>query len=225
MDPPVPLVIAIDGPAGAGKTTVARGVARALGIAHLDTGAMYRALTAKALARGVEPTNAAALAELADGTGMTFAADGLVVDGSPVGPEIRGREVNRWVSTVAAHPKVRAALVAMQRRMMAEGEIVAEGRDIGTVVCPDAPVKVFLTASPEERAQRRHAEVEATGEPANLEDLRQEITHRDQTDSTRETSPLVPAEDAVLLDTTGKTPEQVVDAIVQMARRVTARDR
>lgn len=219
-----PLVIAIDGPAGAGKTTVARGVARALGIAHLDTGSMYRAITEKALAESIDPTAGSDLAALAERTTMTFSPEGLVVDGSAAGPGIRSREVNRWVSTVAAHPGVRAALVAMQRRIMAEVDIVAEGRDIGTVVYPDAPVKIFLTASVDERARRRHAEVTASGEDATIEDLRQEIVHRDETDSTREASPLMPAADAVHLDTTGKTPAEVIDEIVALARATQAVD-
>lgn len=213
-----PLVVAIDGPAGAGKTTVARGVARALRIPHLDTGAMYRALTWKALEEGIDATDERGLVALARRTVIGFGPDGMSIDGHPVGREIRGRRVNRCVSAVSSHRGVRREMVRQQREIMRRGDIVAEGRDIGTVVFPRAPVKVFLTASIAERARRRHGEMLGDGERVSLRTLQREIARRDALDSTRAVSPLVPAPDAAVLDSTGKTPRQVIAEIVRMAR-------
>lgn len=217
--PHAPLVVAIDGPAGAGKTTVARGVARALGLDHLDTGAMYRAVTAKALGAGVDPADERALVALARRTRIEFRGGSLTVDGRRVGPEARSRKVNRLVSAVSAHAGVRRELVRVQREILRRGRVVAEGRDIGTVVYPRAPVKVFLTASVDERARRRHREIERMGERVALETLRREIARRDALDSTRQVSPLVPATDATILDSTGKTPRRVVAEIAMLVRR------
>lgn len=213
-----PFVVAIDGPAGAGKSTVARGVARALHFAHLDTGAMYRALTAKGLDAGIDPSDGPALTALAKATSIDFGPDGLLVDGKPVGREIRAPRVSRAVSAVSAHKGVRRELVRHQRAILAKGDVVAEGRDIGTVVAPDAPVKVFLTASIDERARRRHRELEETGEPVSLPALKEEIARRDALDSSRPVSPLVPAEDAVRLDTSNHTPHQAIDEVLALVR-------
>jgi len=215
---PKPLVVAIDGPAGAGKTTVARGVARAMRLPHLDTGSMYRALTWKALEEGIDPADPRGLAGLARRTTMGFGPSGITIDGRPAGREIRTPRVNRCVSTVAAHRGVRREMVRIQREIMSEGDIVAEGRDIGTVVFPRAPVKVFLTASIAERARRRHAEMLAAGERVALRTLQREIARRDALDSTRAVSPLAPAADATILDSTRKTPRQVIAEIVRLAR-------
>lgn len=213
-----PFVIAIDGPAGAGKSTVARGVARALHFAHLDTGAMYRALTAKALDAGIEPSDGPALTALAQRMSIDFGPDGLLVDGKPVGREIRTPRVSRAVSAVSAHKGVRRELVRHQKAILAKGDVVAEGRDIGTVVAPKAAVKVFLTASIDERARRRHRELEENGEPVSLPALQEEIARRDALDSSRAVSPLVPAPDAVQLDTSNHTPHQVVDEVLALVR-------
>jgi CMP/dCMP kinase len=208
------LVIAIDGPAGSGKSTVATGVARALGLRRLDTGAMYRALTLKAIRKGVAPDNDQALAEIARRTRFSYRDSQIVLDGQLVGDSIRQPEVSEMVSTVAAHPAVREELVRRQREMIGNGGVVVEGRDIGTVVCPDADLKVFLTASPDERARRRHQELSDAGVDISYSSLKREQTRRDSLDTTREASPLVPASDAVTVDSTGKTAEEVVEEIV-----------
>jgi CMP/dCMP kinase len=193
------MLIAIDGPAGAGKSTVARGVARALGWTYLDSGAMYRA---------------AALAQLRDAPFPEHIELGerILSDGEDVTEAIRTPEVTAKASEVAADPAVRDRLVAMQRALIASGRYVAEGRDIGTVVAPDAEVKVFLTASPQERARRRAAQ---EGRP--VEDVLAEQSARDERDESREHSPLRAADDAVLLDTTGLSIDDVVAKIVALA--------
>ena len=213
-----PFVVAIDGPAGAGKSTVARGVARALHFAYLDTGAMYRAITAKALAAGLDATDERALTALTRSTDIGFVAGEMRVDGQALGRDIRSRRVSGWVSSVSAHRGVRRELVKRQRALLRGGDVVAEGRDIGTVVYPEAPIKVFLTASIDERARRRHREMSKAGEAVSLPTLKREIARRDVMDSTRAVSPLTPAPDAILLDTTGKTPRRVVSEIVSLVR-------
>jgi CMP/dCMP kinase len=212
------LVIAIDGPAGSGKSTVAAGVAESLGLRRLDTGAMYRALTLKALRSGVDPEDAPGLASLARQTRFDYRDSAISLDGRAAGNGIRRPEVSRMVSTVAAHPAVRRELVRRQREIIGKGGVVVEGRDIGTVVCPDADLKVFLTASSEERARRRHRELAGAGVRMSLATLKKEQTRRDSQDSTREASPLKTARDAVTVDSTGKTPRQVIAEIVRLAR-------
>jgi cytidylate kinase len=213
------LVVAIDGPAGAGKSTVARGVARALGVDHIDTGAMYRALTWRALRDGADPSDGPALARLARRMEIAYRTGSeLVVDGRRVRREIRTPRVTRFVSQVAAHPEVRRELVRRQRQIARSRDAVIEGRDIGTVVCPDAPVKVFLTASAGERARRRHRELVRSGTPVTLRSLRRELVRRDTSDATRAASPLTPARDAVVIDSTGRTPRQIVAEIVALVR-------
>jgi cytidylate kinase len=207
------MVIAIDGPAGAGKSTVARGVAQALGLTYLDSGAMYRCVALAALRAGADPGDAPALGAVARGVEISFSPTGVQLDGADVSDAIRSPEVSAAASRVAAHPEVREAMVERQRAMIADAGYVAEGRDIGTVVSPDAPLKVFLTASDKERARRRAAE---TGEP--LDDVRGAQLERDSRDRGRDHSPLRPAEDAVELDTTGLTVEQAVERVVELAR-------
>jgi CMP/dCMP kinase len=199
------MVVAIDGPAGAGKSTVARAVARALGFTFLDSGAMYRCV---ALARLRDPEVDPAALKIA------LAGDVVMLDGEDVTEEIRSAAVSRQASITAADPAVRAALVAQQQALMATGDWVAEGRDIGTVVAPDAAVKVFLTASSEERARRR---AEQTGADPSV--VQREQALRDERDSTREHSPLVRAPDAVDLDTTGLDIDAVVARIVALTGR------
>ena len=213
-----PFVVAIDGPAGAGKSTVAQGVARALNFAHLDTGAMYRAVTAKALREGIDPSDGGALTALAKRTSIEFGPDGLIVDGRAVGREARTPRVSRAVSAVSAHKGVRRELVRHQREILEKGNVVAEGRDIGTVVAPRAPVKVFLTASIDERARRRHREMTQGGVDVSLPTLKKEIARRDALDSNRAVSPLVPAADAIPVDTSNKTPHQVVEEVLALVR-------
>jgi len=200
------MVIAIDGPAGAGKSSVARGVAAALGFTYLDTGAMYRCV---ALASLRKPVPAAALAaELSLSLGEC-----VLLDGEDVTEAIRAPEVSERASQVAAEPGVRRAMVAEQQRIMAEGDWVADGRDIGTVVAPDAELKVFLTADPAERARRRAAE-----HGLDVDTVLAEQMIRDERDRTRAQSPLRPADGAVELDTTGLTLEQVVQRVVALAQ-------
>jgi cytidylate kinase len=207
------MVIAIDGPAGAGKSTVAKGVARALGFTYLDSGAMYRAVALAALEQGVDPDDGARLGELAWGLGIGFNGDTITLDGKPVEGRIRSPEVTIASSRVSVHPQVRQALVKRQRELIASDDYVAEGRDIGTVVSPDSPLKVFLTADETERARRRAAD---SGEPVG--EVREAIRDRDQRDRERSDSPLRPADESVEIDTTDLTQDQVVERIVELAR-------
>jgi CMP/dCMP kinase len=208
------MVIAIDGPAGAGKSTVARGVARALGFTYLDSGAMYRTVALAALERGIDPGDGEELGEMAWELDIAFDGDSIRLDGRPVGGRIRSPEVTVASSKVSVHPQVRQAMVKRQRELIARGNYVAEGRDIGTVVSPDAPLKVFLTASEEERANRRARE---TGEP--VEAVLEAIEARDQRDTVRRHGALRPAEDSVELDTTDLSVDQVVEKVVDIARQ------
>jgi cytidylate kinase len=208
-------VIAIDGPAGSGKSTVAKAVAERLGMSYLDTGAMYRAVAFKAIRRGVDPEDAALVAKLAEDMELEVAGR-VVVDGVDATIEIRSPEVTRAVSIVATNPGVRRELVRRQREWGIEhnGGVV-EGRDIGTVVFPGAPVKVYLTASDEERAQRRSQELL----DMHYDEVAAEIAKRDHVDSTRAHAPLTVAEDAVVVDTTASTVEEVVDLVLQLASK------
>jgi len=200
-------VVAIDGPAGAGKSSVARAVADELGFTYLDTGAMYRAVALAAAERGVDPAALASTLKLeADG-------DRLRLDGRDVTDAIRTPEVSEAASRAAADPEVRRAVVELQRRLLETGDWVAEGRDIGTVVAPGAEVKVFLTADPEERARRRAAEL-----GLDPERVLAEQAIRDERDRTRAHSPLEPAAGAVILDTTHMTLPEVVEHIAGLAR-------
>jgi CMP/dCMP kinase len=199
------MLIAIDGPAGAGKSSVARAVAEALGFTYLDTGAMYRAVALVASDRGAEAATVASTLTI-EPTG-----ERILVDGRDVTDEIRAPEVSEAASRVAADPDVRRAVVELQRRLLASGDWVAEGRDIGTVVAPDAEVKVFLTADPEERARRRAAELGI--DPARV---LAEQAIRDERDRTREHSPLEPAAGAVVLDSTNLTLPEVVRQIAEL---------
>jgi cytidylate kinase len=205
-------VVAIDGPAGAGKSSVARGVADALGFTYLDSGALYRTVALAALERGVPPASIAG--ELAIEVGQR-----VLLDGRDVTTQIRTPEVSEAASEAASDPEVRKALLGQQRRLLSGGDWVAEGRDIGTVVAPDADLKVFLTADPAERARRRAAEL-----GVDVDTVLAEQAIRDERDRTREHSPLKPADGSVELDTTGLTLEQVVARVVELvrARRSTA---
>lgn len=207
--------IAIDGPAASGKTTLGEALAGQLGMAFLDTGLMYRAFTLAAIEHGVPPEDHAACASLASSLAITAVASGstrILVDGRDVTARLRERAVEDAVSAYSAIPGVREALVAHQRAVAREGAFILAGRDIGTVVLPDAPVKLFLTASEEARAERRARQASERGSAASLANIRQ----RDRTDSTRAVSPLRPADDAIVLDTTSMT----FDEVFQTALRV-----
>lgn len=206
------MVIAIDGPAGAGKSTVARAVARALGIAYLDSGAMYRCAALAALRSDAGLDDAAALGHLVRGLRITVTDGRVSLEGEDVTEAIRAPDVSAAASRVSVHPEVREAMVQRQRALIAAGDYVAEGRDIGTVVSPDATLKVFLTASDAERARRRAAE---TGE--SLPDVRAAQSLRDARDRGREHGALRPADDAVEIDTTGLSPDEVAARIADLA--------
>jgi cytidylate kinase len=207
-------VVAIDGPSGAGKSTVARSVARALGFHYVDTGALYRTVAFLADRHGVPWDDGARLAALAEAHDLSFGGDGgLLVDGEPIGDAIRTPHVSRGASAVARLPEVRRALLALQRRLGANGGVVLEGRDIGTIVFPDAEVKIFLTASARERARRRFLELEARGEEVTLEQVERDQEERDRAARERETSPLVRAEDAFELVCDGMSVDEVVATI------------
>lgn len=211
--------IAIDGPAGAGKSTVAKMVARELGFLYIDTGAMYRAVTLKALRAGMDLEDQPGLSRLAATTSVNLTADtneGLRVhlNGEDVTEEIRSPEVSRSVSLVAKVPAVRKRLVELQRAMALGGGVVMEGRDIGTVVLPDAHVKIFLTASSMERARRRREELVAKGYVMDQRQIEEEILERDRIDTSRKTDPLTPALDAEVIDCSSFPVEQVVKMII-----------
>jgi cytidylate kinase len=211
-------VVAIDGPSGSGKSTVARGVARRLGLPVLDTGAMYRAATLACLEAGAALDDAVACRTVVERTSLDV-GETTVLDGRDVGAEIRGPEVTAAVSVVAAHPAVRALLVERQRAWVdAHGGGVVEGRDIGTVVFPGAVVKVFLTASDEERARRRQRDEQAAARAVDVGEVREALARRDALDRGREASPLRAAEDALHIDTTGRHVDEVVELVVQEFR-------
>ena len=207
------MVIAINGPAGAGKSTVARGVAGALGYTYLDSGAMYRSVALEALRRGIEPADAEAVSELARDLDIRLVGSGVLLGDEDISAAIRTPEVTEAASVVSAHPGVRDAMVERQRELIGGGRYVAEGRDIGTVVSPDSPLKVFLVDSDEERARRRAMQT-GEDEAAVLAAQRE----RDRRDREREHGALRAAEDAVPLDTTGLAIVQVVDRVVDLAR-------
>ncbi len=214
------MVIAIDGPGGAGKSTVARAVASDLGLAHLDTGATYRAATLAALRAGVDPTDGpAVLAAVSEATIEYI--DGIIhLDGEPVAAAVRSEAVNAAVSAVSAHAAVRRRIVAVQRAWVENrgGAAVVEGRDIGTVVFPDAPVKVFITARPDVRAARRSGDAEAADKA--VAEIEADLRRRDHIDSTRQASPLRPADDAVVIDTSDMGVAAVAHFVLELVARV-----
>ncbi len=215
--------IAIDGPAGAGKSTLARQVAAALGYLYVDTGAIYRTLGLAALRRGVDPQDGAAVvALLKDSTiDLRHGGDGLqrmYLNGEDVSRDIRLPEVSRYASGVSAIPEVRAYLMDMQRDLALRNDVVMDGRDIGTVVLPSADVKVFLTASPEERARRRWEELRQRGTPEDYEEVLRDLVERDAKDTQRAAAPLRRAEDAVEVDTTGCSLEESLERLLSVIR-------
>jgi cytidylate kinase len=212
------LIIAIDGPSGVGKGTVARAIASELGYRHVDSGAMYRAVGWKALQLGVPFDREADIATLATTSDIDISASGVRIDGVDVTRAIRTPEIDKASAAVARLPKVREILVERQRGLGAGGGIVMEGRDIGTVVFPDADVKLYLDASAEERARRRANDPSHSGGPAALAEVANLLTERDRSDSTRAASPLYAAPDATIIDTTGAPIDQVVARVMPIVR-------
>jgi cytidylate kinase len=216
-------VIAIDGPSGSGKGTIARRVAAVLGFRLLDSGALYRLVALSGSRRGLAPEDVAGHAEAARTLDVEFGVDErgeerVLLEGEEVGREIRTETAGAEASRVAAMAPVRTALLQRQRNFARPPGLVADGRDMGTVVFPEAPLKIYLTASAEERARRRHKQLKDKGLTVTIGDLSQEIRERDQRDSSRSVAPLRPAADAVLLDSTGLAIEQVVDQVLELAR-------
>jgi CMP/dCMP kinase len=218
------VVVAVDGPAGTGKSSVSRGLARALAARYLDTGAMYRIVTLAVLRAGAEPTDAEAVAEIASKVQLSVSYDPDAITcylgEEDVSTEIRGDEVTRAVSAVSSVPAVRTRLVELQRAMATgPGNVVVEGRDIGTVVLPDAPVKIFLTASAETRARRRNDQNVATGLADDYEGVLADVRRRDHLDSTRPVSPLRAASDAVIVDTSDMTETRVIAHLLELVKQ------
>lgn len=220
----LPSVIAIDGPAGVGKSTIGQLLAERLGYRYVDTGAMYRAVALEALRRGIAPDDVEGLTALAESLRMEIlpptVADGrqytVLVDGRDVTWDLRRPEVDAVVSPISAVPGVRRVLWDKQRRLAAQGRVVMVGRDIGTVVLPDADLKLFIEATVEERARRRYKESVARGEPVSYEGVLASMRERDQLDRNKPISPLVPAENAVIVDTTGLTIEEVLARVLEI---------
>lgn len=217
-------VITIDGPAASGKGTVAERIAHELGFHYLDSGALYRLATYRALKLGTPLDDAEALERVAADMAPVFEKGRILLDGEDVTLRIRTEEVSRTTSRVAAVPGVRKALFDLQRRAAKAPGLVADGRDMGTVIFPDAELKIFLTASAEERARRRCAEREAKGESADYDEILKQVIERDHYDMTREIAPLRPAQGCVILDSTDMSAAEVVDAIASLAKEIEAQE-
>ncbi|MFL0581739.1 (d)CMP kinase [Solibacillus silvestris] len=215
--------IAIDGPAGAGKSTIAKIVAEALRFTYIDTGAMYRAVTYKAMKENIQLHDAEAIEKMLQQTAITLQPSEqgqlVFVDGQDVSQAIRSNEVTANVSEVAAHANIREILVAMQQKLAADGGVVMDGRDIATHVLKDAELKIYMSATVEERAHRRYLDNERRGIPSTIESLQKEIALRDKLDSEREASPLIQAEDALFLDTTNLSIDEAAQEILKLAQQ------
>ena len=215
----MPAIVTIDGPAGSGKSTAARLLDGRLGFDFLDTGAMYRAVALSCVAEGTCLNDADAIAGTALGRSISLEGERVLLDGRDVTAEIRSSEVTEAASVVAVVPEVRELLVSSQRGWASGRNVVTEGRDQGTIVFPDAMCKFFLTADPAERAARRQRELQEVGQPVSLDEMLGLIHERDERDATRETGPLVAAEDAAVIDTTGLTMEEVVELLEDRVRQ------
>ncbi|HEX8138801.1 MAG TPA: (d)CMP kinase [Pyrinomonadaceae bacterium] len=217
-----PLIIAIDGPSGAGKSTLGRLIARELNLLYIDTGAMYRAAALAVMESGVRLSDREAIARVVDGAQINLAGDPdslqVMLDGRDISDEIRTEEVSHAASVISVVPEVRRALVRRQRELGSRGSVVLDGRDIGTVVFPDADIKFFLTAAPEERATRRYEEDRLRERDVTFEETLADINTRDQRDSTREDSPLVIAEDAIVIDSTELSIRDVFERMMEVIR-------
>ena len=205
--------VAIDGPSGAGKSTIAKAVGKKLGLDYIDTGAMYRAVGYKTLTSGIDPDDAAAMQQMLDSTEIDFSKGDIILDGEVVNDKIRTNEMSMMASRVSAIPAVREKLVELQRKMGQTKSIIMDGRDIGTNVLTDAEFKFFMTASAEERADRRYKELIEKGQEISYETVLEDIKKRDHNDMTRKLNPLKKADDAIELDTTGMSIEEVTDFI------------
>ena len=212
------MIVTIDGPAGSGKSTAARGLAERLGFEFLDTGAMYRAVGLHCLQQRTDPSNAESAAEIARHVDISFPGNRVLTNGVDVTEAIRSPDVTEAASIVAANPRVRAAMVALQRKLAAGRDIVCEGRDQGTVVFPHAECKFFLTADPRERARRRHNELAAQGNDSSVEEILEQLRGRDRRDADRPVAPLKPADDAVQVDTSRLTADEVITLLEQTVR-------
>ena len=218
------LIVAVDGPSGTGKSTMCRALAKRLDAKYVDTGAMYRVATLAVLRAGVDPADTAKVIDATANLPLEVSDDPdsteVLFAGEDVKAEIRGAEVTKHVSAVSAIPEVRVNLVELQRKLAREaGRAIVEGRDIGTVVLPDAPAKVFMTASAEVRAKRRYDQDVAAGREADFDAVLADVQRRDEADSSRATSPLKPADDAVLVDTSEMTPDEVLAALTEVVER------
>lgn len=218
MSPAEAPVVAVDGPAASGKGTIARRVADALGFHYLDSGALYRLVALKALETATDPDDAAGVARLAGALDAAFDGDAVRLDGRDVGDALRAEAVSAAASRVAVHPRVREALLARQRAFRRPPGLVADGRDMGTVVFPQAGVKVFVTASADERAARRQGQLRQLGIDVNIQSLLRDIRERDARDAGRAAAPLKPAVDAAVLDTTNMTIDAAVAAVLSACR-------
>ena len=212
--------IAIDGPGGAGKSTIAKLVGDKLGLEYIDTGAMYRAVGLKLNRKGIKPDDLISISNVLEETTIDFVNGKIILDGDDVSDIIRTQEISKFASIYSQIPEVRSKLVDIQRRIAAGKSVIMDGRDIGTNVLTDAELKVFLTADSMVRARRRYEELRSKGVNANLDDIHEEIKDRDYQDMNRKLNPLVQAEDAIRLDTSDMTIDEVVNAIVAMAARV-----
>lgn len=212
------MIVTIDGPAGSGKSTAARGLSKRLGFEFLDTGAMYRCVARGVLQRSVDPTDERAVTHVSQQIKITFSDERVLLDGEDVSEDIRTPEVTDAASVVAQYPAVRQDLVRLQRQAAEGVDIVSEGRDQGTVVFPDAFCKFFLIADPEERARRRHEELVAQGKQITVDAILQQIEERDQRDAQRTVAPLKPADDAIEINTSRLTINEVIDQLEQLVR-------